>query len=208
MRHAGASTSQRLKPRLALAGSGLAAGLISSLAISGSLLLVERMSSLPVGTFYLVLVSALLQTPEYTVNTIVLGLLMHIAAGSIIGLAMSVPFIAWKRSFAASGKYAPAYGIGAGFALWAVLFLPVTYGIMLPLLDSTGGQEVISQQVSTGEVHAIATDELLAIMDRVIVGSLAFNMFYGLLAVILTRSLYEAYLRRKSAHTLVRGSKF
>jgi hypothetical protein len=188
--------SQRLKPRLAMAGSGLAAGLISSLAISGLLLLVERISDLPVGTFYLVLVSALLQTQEYTINAVALGLLMHLAAGSVIGLAISVPFIASKRSFAASGKYAPAYGLAAGFALWAVLFIPVTYGIMLPLLNSIDSEAVIRQQTPAGQVYAIATDELLAMIDRVIIGSIAFNVFYGLLVITLTRSLYEAYLRR------------
>jgi hypothetical protein len=196
MKHGSVSISQRIKPRLAMAGSGLAAGLISSLAISGLLLLVERISDLPVGTFYLVLVSALLQTQEYTINAVALGLLMHLAAGSVIGLAISVPFIASKRSFAASAKYAPAYGLAAGFALWAVLFIPVTYGIMLPLLNSIDSQQVIRQQTPAGQFYAIATDELLAMMDRLIVGSLAFNMFYGLLAVTLTRSLYEAYLRR------------
>jgi hypothetical protein len=188
--------SQRIKPRLAMAGSGLAAGLISSLAISGLLLLVERISDLPVGTFYLVLVSALLQTQEYTINAVALGLLMHLAAGSFIGLAMSVPFIASKRSFVASGRYAPAYGLAAGFALWAVLFIPVTYSIMFPLLNSIDSQQVIRQQTPAGQVSAIATDELLAMIDRVIIGSIAFNVFYGLLAVTLTRSLYEAYLRR------------
>jgi hypothetical protein len=121
---------------------------------------------------------------------------MHLAAGSVIGLAMSVPFIASKRSFAASGKYAPAYGLAAGFALWAVLFIPVTYGIMLPLLNSVDSEAVITQQTPAGQFYAIATDELLAMIDRVIVGSLAFNMFYGLLVITLTRSLYEAYLRR------------
>jgi hypothetical protein len=195
VKHVGTSTSQRFRPRLAIAGSGLAAGLISSLAISGLLLLVERISELPVGTFYLVLVSALLQTQEYAMNMAALGFLMHLAAGSIIGLALSVP-LASKRSFAASGKYAPAYGLAAGFALWCVLFLPITFGIMLPLLNSIDSQATIRQQMPAGQVYAIATGDLLTIMDRVIIGSLAFNMFYGLLTVMLTRSLYEAYLRR------------
>lgn len=53
---------QRIKPRLAVAGSGLAAGLISSLAISALILLVEKLADLPVGTFYLVLASVALQT--------------------------------------------------------------------------------------------------------------------------------------------------
>ena len=196
MKHIGTRTSQRLKPRLAVVGSGLAAGLISSLAISGLLFLVERVSDLPMGTFYLVLVSAVLQTQNYALNAAALGFLMHLAAGSIIGLAISVPFAVSKRSFATSGKYTPVYGLAAGFALWAVLFLPVTYGIMLPLLNSIDREHIITQRVPAGQVYTVAMGELVAMMDKVIIGSLAFNMFYGLLVVMLTRSLYEAYLRR------------
>ncbi|AFU60240.1 hypothetical protein Ngar_c33250 [Candidatus Nitrososphaera gargensis Ga9.2] len=197
MKHARKSTSQRFRPRLAVTGSGLAAGLISSLAISALLLLVERVSELPVGTFYLVLAFALLQTEEHTIGMVALGFLMHLAAGSVIGLAISVPFSASRRLFAAGGKYAPAYGLAAGFVLWSALFLPITYGIMLPLLNAADSQAVmIRQKVPTGEAYTVAMGELLAMMDRVVVGALAFNMFYGLLAVTLSRSLYEAYLRR------------
>jgi hypothetical protein len=186
---------QRIKPWLAVAGSGLAAGLISSLAISALILLVEKLADLPVGTFYLVLASVVLQTQAHTVDIIALGLLMHLAAGSVIGLVISIPFVVSKRLLASADRYAPVYGLAAGSALWLALFLPITFGVMLPLLNSLDSQ-LIRQQVPTGEVSSIATDELLSIMDRVIAGSLAFNMFYGLLAVILTRLLFEAYMRR------------
>lgn len=186
---------QRIKPRLAVAGSGLAAGLISSLAISALILLAEKLADLPVGTFYLVLASVALQTEAHTVDTIALGLLMHLAAGSVIGLVISIPFVMSKRLLASADRYAPVYGLATGFALWLALFLPITFGVMLPLLNSLDSQ-LIRQQVPTGEVSSIATDELLSIMDRVIAGSLAFNMFYGLLVVILTRLLSEAYMRR------------
>jgi hypothetical protein len=174
-----------------MAGSGLAAGLISSLAISGLLLLVERISELPVGTFYLVLVSALLQTQDYSAGAALLGLLMHIAAGSMIGLAISIP-LASKRI----ARYAPAYGLSAGFVLWIALFIPVTYSVMIPLLDSIENQE-ISQRTPTGKIYEVATEDLLAMMDRVVIGSLSFNMFYGLLTVMLTKSMYESYLLRR-----------
>lgn len=186
---------QRIKPRLAVAGLGLAAGLISSLAISALILLAEKLADLPVGTFYLVLASVALQTEAHTVDTIALGLLMHLAAGSVIGLIISIPFVMSKRLLASADRYAPVYGLATGFALWLALFLPITFGVMLPLLNSLDSQ-LIRQQVPTGEVSSIATDELLSIMDRVIAGSLAFNMFYGLLVVILTRLLSEAYMRR------------
>jgi hypothetical protein len=191
-----AGLSQKMIPRLELAGAGLVAGFISSLAISALLLLAERVADLPVGTFYLVLASALLQSQGHGVNTIAIGLLMHLAAGCILGLAISAPFSAVPRWFKSAAKYAPAYGLVAGFVLWLALFIPITYWVMLPLLNSVEDR-VISQQVPTGEVSEIATGDLLAIMDRLILGSLAFNMFFGLLVVILFRSISEAYMRNK-----------
>ncbi|MGI0047971.1 MAG: hypothetical protein ACREAW_00380, partial [Nitrososphaera sp.] len=161
------------------------------------ILLVEKVAQLPVGTFYLVLASALLQTQEHTLGVVALGFLTHLAAGSVMGLAIFAPFSISPKSFAgAIGRYAPAYGLAAGFALWVAIFLPVTFGMMLPLLNSIDGPAVIRQQVPSGEVSSIATGELLALMDKVIIGSLAFNIFYGLLAVLLARSLSEGYLRR------------
>lgn len=64
---------------------GLAAGLVSSLAISGLILLVERTSSLPVGTFYYVLSASI--TNSYSGNfqgAVGLGLAMHLLTGSLI----------------------------------------------------------------------------------------------------------------------------
>jgi hypothetical protein len=188
--------SRRFKPRLVVAGSGLAAGLIASLAISALVLLAEKVAELPVGTFYLVIASALLQTQEYTLGLVALGFLMHLAAGSIMGLAIFAPFSISRRSMAvANGQYAPVYGLAAGFVLWIAIFIPVTFGVILPLLNSIDDPAVIRQRVPTGQVSSIAAEELLALIDKVIVGSLAFNMFYGLLVMTLARSLSAGYLR-------------
>jgi hypothetical protein len=83
---------------LQIALFGLFAGLVSSLAISGLMLLAEKISSLPVGTFYYVLVSALTSSfSSDTQGVIALGLAMHLLAGSFIGFLMSMPFIVLRK---------------------------------------------------------------------------------------------------------------
>lgn len=186
---------QVIKPRLSVAGSGLAAGLISSLAISALILLVEKVAGLPVGTFYAVLAYAVLQTQSMSVDLIATGFLIHLATGSFLGLAISTPFCALPRWLESTGGYAPLYGLAAGFAIWLVLFLPVTFWVMLPLLSSLESR-IISQEVPTGEVASIATGELLALTDKVIAFSLVFNVFYGLLSMMLTRSIFDTQKRR------------
>jgi hypothetical protein len=182
---------------------GLAAGLISSLAISGLILLVEKISSLPVGTFYYVLVSAL--TNSYSSNTetvIALGLAVHLLAGSFLGLVMSIPFVVlrnilrdgMKSKMSFIEKYSSIYGIAFGFGLWLVIFLPITFMIVIPLLNSFEFQDImIRQRVPTGEVTSATFFELLSMMDRIIYGALAFNIFYGLLTAIMLQSFSDKY---------------
>jgi len=189
---------------LRIAYFGLVAGLISSLAISGLILLVERISSLPVGTFYYVLVSAI--TNSYSSNTetvVIIGLSIHLAAGSFLGLIMSMPFVLLrnarrndtvikKPSFIE--KYSSVYGITFGFGLWLLIFLPITFMIVIPLLESFALQDVmIRQRVPTGQIAETTFYGLLPMLDRIIYGALAFNIFYGLLTAIMLQSFSEKY---------------
>ena len=200
---------------------GLVAGLVSSLAISGLILLVEKINSLPVGTFYYVLVSAL--TNSYSSNTetvIALGLAVHLLAGSFLGLVMSIPFVLLRnirgdgmnKKMSFIEKYSSVYGIAFGFGLWLVIFLPITFMIVIPLLNSFEFQDVtIRQRVPTGEVISATFFGLLSMMDRVIYGALAFNIFYGLLTAIMLQSFYEKYSvtdtkhQRQNEADLIRG---
>jgi hypothetical protein len=182
---------------------GLVAGLISSLAISGLILLVEKINSLPVGTFYYVLVSAL--TNSYSGNTetvIALGLALHLLTGSFLGLIMSIPFVLLRnirrdgvnRKISFIEKYSSIYGIAFGFGLWLVIFLPVTFTVVIPLLNSFEFQDImIRQSVPTGQVASTTFYGLLSMMDRIIYGALAFNIFYGLLTAIMLQSFSQKY---------------
>lgn len=208
---------------LSIAYFGLVAGLISSLAISGLILLVERVSSLPVGTFYYVLVSAL--TNSYSSNTetvVIIGLAIHLAAGSFLGLIMSIPFVLLrnvsrndtikKPSFIE--KYSSVYGITFGFGLWLLIFLPITFMIVIPLLESFELQDVmIRERVPTGQTAETTFYGLLSMTDRIIYGALGFNIFYGLLTAIMLQSFCEKYsainnrYQRQNKADLIRGQE-
>jgi len=184
---------------------GLVAGLISSFAVSGLILLAEKVSSIPVGTFYYVLVSSV--TDSYSGNTqgvIALGFVMHLAAGSLIGLIMSLPSVLLRKYAGdpANNKpinfvyrYGPLYGIAFGFGLWLFVFLPITFLIIIPLLNSYENQDVIIRQsVPTGEVSSTTFFGLLSMMDRIIYGAMIFNIFYGLCTAIILQSFTQKYM--------------
>jgi hypothetical protein len=189
---------------------GLVAGLVSSLAISGLILLVEKINLLPVGTFYYVLISAL--TNSYSSNTetvVALGLAVHLLAGSFLGLVMSIPFVLLRgirgdginRKMSFIEKYSSIYGMAFGFGLWLVIFLPVTFMIVIPLLNSFEFQDImIRQRVPTGEVASTTFFGLLSMIDKIVYGALAFNIFYGLLTAIMLQSFSQKYIVTDNKH--------
>jgi hypothetical protein len=178
---------------------GLAAGFLSSIAISGLLLLVEKSISLPVGTFYIILSSAFIHSQDYySINNIVFGFVLHIMTGSIIGLVMSIPFIVLKdKSLKSLQKYAVAYGLGFGFALWLFFFIPITLWVILPILNASQDNTIIQEVPAQVDVM-FSTDKLAMLVDRIILGAVAFNMFYGLLVAIIIKALYEHRLEEQN----------
>lgn len=181
-----------------MAAYGLIAGFVSSLAISGLLLLVEKAISLPVGTFYLMISSTFIESQEYySLDKIIIGFILHIIAGSIIGLIMCIPFIVFKDKYLRSiQRYAVPYGLGFGLALWSFLFIPVTLWIILPLLDTSQERTVIQEVPAQVDVM-FTTDRVAMLVDRIMIGAIAFNMLYGLLAAIIIKTLYEESSKNK-----------
>jgi hypothetical protein len=128
---------------------------------------------------------------------------MHLLAGSFIGLVMSIPFIVVRNTTGSVAnkwtsfiqKYSSVYGLAFGFGLWLVVFLPITFIIVIPLLNSFENQDImISQSVPTGEVTSATFFGLLSMIDRIIYGALAFNVFYGLMTAILLQSFSKKYV--------------
>jgi hypothetical protein len=181
---------------LKVVAAGAASGLIGSLAVSALILLAERVAGLPMGTFYLTLVSAVSQGHDYSMYAIVQGMVLHVLAGIVLGLAISTPFAISGRAYSSLGRAAPAYGLAAGALIWAVLFLPITYGTMIPLLKSLDGQSVIRQSAPTGELSKIAVSDMLAMIDRIVYTALAFNMLFGLITVVSTKAFAQASIHR------------
>lgn len=181
---------QASRIRFRVLGIGVLAGFLASASISGLILVVEKTIDIPVGTFYLVLVSSLTQTHLESVNMIVAGLLLHLFTGSIIGAVISIPFaLRDQRILSIMHKYAPLYGLVCGVIIWAFLFVPITFWVIVPLLGDLNQNQLIVQQTPVGTSSSITVGELLSINDKILIGALVFNMFYGLVASIIVKSM-------------------
>jgi hypothetical protein len=181
---------QATRIRLRVLGIGMLAGFLASACISGLIFVVEKTIDIPVGTFYLVLVSSVTQSHVESVNMIVAGLLMHLFTGSIIGVIISIPFaIRDLRILSIMHRYSPIYGLVCGVIVWAFLFVPVTFWVIIPLLGDLDQNQLIVQQTPVGTASSITVGELLSINDKILIGALVFNMFYGLVASIIIKSM-------------------
>jgi hypothetical protein len=181
---------QNTRIRFRVLGFGMLAGFLASACISGLIFVVEKTIDIPVGTFYLVLVSSITQSHAESVNMIVAGLLLHLFTGSIIGVIISIPFALRDfRILSVMHKYAPIYGLIFGLIVWALLFVPVTFWVIVPLLRNLDQDQLIVQQTPVGTASSITVGELLSINDKILIGALVFNMFYGLVASIIIKSM-------------------
>src|ERR687885_2881673 len=129
-------TSYKVNFELKIILFGLVAGFISSIGVSTLIVMVEKVTSVPAGAFYLVLMLTITQSHTYSIYMIMAGMILHFVAGSLIGIVMVLPFAMRNdnktNALKTMEKYAPVYGLFFGFALWLVLFIPITYSMVLP----------------------------------------------------------------------------
>jgi hypothetical protein len=195
------TSSYKVNFRLKIILFGLVAGFVSSIGVSTLIVMVEKVTSVPAGAFYLILMLTITGNHLYSIYAIIVGLLLHFVAGSLIGVLMVLPILVGNGNKINSSrilhKYAPVYGLCFGFALWLVLFLPITYLMILPALNDIKDSPMITQQDPTGRVAFLVIGDVLSMQNRIIIGALAFNMFYGLVTAIILDSFYNRYLASK-----------
>jgi hypothetical protein len=171
---------------------GLIAGAISSLCVSSLILLTEKVIGIPVGTFYLIIIDALLHSSSTSVSYVTYGFILHIVTGTLLGLIIAIPFLRNKQYSLKLTKYSELYGSIFGFVIWAIFFVPISLMVVLPEISQIS--MVILQQTPTGIVSGINTNSLQETVWETIVLALPFNVFYGLVVGIIIKSFNEKYV--------------
>jgi hypothetical protein len=171
---------------------GMIAGAVSSLLISSMILLSEKVIGYPVGTFYLVIIDALLNSSSASITHVTYGFALHILTGTLLGMAMSTPFLIKRSSFQGLTKYSQLYEAIFGLSIWAILFMPVSILVVFPEINQLG--MVIFQQTPTGAIASLNTKNLQDTIWEIMFLALPFNIFYGLVAGIIIKALNEKYV--------------
>jgi len=184
--------NQTLTWRLNVLMFGLIAGAISSLCVSSLILLTEKVIGIPVGTFYLIIIDALLHSSSTSVSYVTYGFILHIVTGTLLGFIIAIPFLRNKQYSLKLTKYSELYGSIFGFVIWVIFFVPISLMVVLPEISQIS--MVILQQTPTGIVSGINTNSLQATVWETIVLALPFNVFYGLVVGIIIKSFNEKYV--------------
>jgi hypothetical protein len=171
---------------------GLIAGAISSLCVSSLILLTEKVIGIPVGTFYLIIIDALLHSSSTSVSYVTYGFILHIVTGTLLGFIIAIPFLRNKQYSLKLTKYSELYGSIFGFVIWTIFFVPISLMVVLPEISQIS--MVILQQTPTGIVSGINTNSLQETVWETIVLALPFNVFYGLVVGIIIKSFNEKYV--------------
>jgi hypothetical protein len=150
--------------------SGIIAGLTAGWAIFGFILAIDSELSLPPGTFYKMIGIAFGVSSSYAVYV---GFLLHMITGIIIGIIYSTLSANIKKLNITSVYKGLGTGILTGVVVWAILFLPLNYGIMQPTLNN-----MVDTLNPTSSEYLMAK-QLLELSSVIILGSLVLHIVFG-----------------------------
>jgi hypothetical protein len=148
--------------------SGIVAGQVAAWAIFGLFLSDDATLMTPPGTFYKMIGMALGQGPSTDVYT---GFLLHMATATAIGVVYMVISNSVRQLYIGSVFKGLATGAMTGITVWAVLFLPLHFGVMQPML-----QRLASDPSSPN--YQLATT-LVELSSTIVAGSLALHILFG-----------------------------
>ena len=150
--------------------SGIIAGLTASWAIFGFILAIDSELNLPPGTFYKMIGVAFGVDSSYAVYA---GFLLHMITGVIIGIIYCTLSQNIKKLLITSVYKGLGTGILTGVVVWAILFLPLNYGIMQPTLHN------MVNTLNSKSSENLMAKQLLELSNVIIFGSLVIHVVFG-----------------------------
>jgi hypothetical protein len=150
--------------------SGIIAGLTAAWAIFGFFLAIDSELNLPPGTFYRMIGIAFGADSSYAVY---IGFLLHMIAGAIIGVIYSTLSQNIKKLHITSVYKGLGTGVLTGVVVWAILFLPLNYGLMQPTLHN-----MLNTLDPTSSEYLMAK-QLLDLSNVIVLGSLLLHIVFG-----------------------------
>lgn len=159
--------------------SGVVAGQTAAWAIFGVFLAIDSaVLMMPPGALYKTIGMALGQG---TATDIYVGFIMHMIAATVIGITYMIISDRVRPLYIKSVFKGLATGPITGVVVWVILFLPLHFIAILPMLITTaqGAEEFVTATQLSELSDAQIADRLLEFSDSVLVGSLTLHILFG-----------------------------
>jgi hypothetical protein len=159
---------------------GAIAGLIATWSISTAVAGSELELGLPIGTFYSIIGISLGLTGN---TTAYLGFGLHILAGTVLGSIIGTIAIMLSPRSMLNPRKGTLIGIGAGVAVWLVLFLPITALLVHPAVNDI---VILSAIESKNQVFSVDINQSIR---NIALSAIIFHLVWGAIFGFVTSSL-------------------
>jgi hypothetical protein len=177
--------------RISIVAKGALAGLLASTVIALIIFIAELIIGYPHGIFYTVVSDALSIDTMISYNSTLVGLLLHLIAGTAIGVIASVPLSSMLSLLALNLERCMLYGTILGIVIWISVFLPISYLLIIPLLN-THEYELLDRNGSM-----ITSDDLKEQFNRIVYSAIGFHIQYGIIYSIILFILMRSTVKRR-----------
>ena len=171
---------------------GAFAGFLATWAISSAVVAAELILGLRISTFYSIIGISLGSNDIVSAGYIGFGL--HILVGTLIGALLGAIGIRWKEIRMFDPLKSALVGIGAGFVIWLVVFLPITTLLIQPQIQR------IVVILSMSLQQAVSADDINSAMTKITLAAIAFHMIWGAIFGFILSSLLRIRLYKIRQH--------
>ncbi len=171
---------------------GAFAGFLATWAISSAVVAAELILGLRISTFYSIIGISLGSNDIVSAGYIGFGL--HILVGTLIGALLGGIGIRWKEIRMFDPLKSALVGIGAGFVIWLVVFLPITTLLIQPQIQR------IVVILSMSLQQAVSADDINSAMTKITLAAIAFHMIWGAIFGFILSSLLRIRLYKIRQH--------
>ena len=171
---------------------GAFAGFLATWAISSAVVAAELILGLRISTFYSIIGISLGLNDIVSAGYIGFGL--HILVGTLIGALLGAIGIRWKEIRMFDPLKSALVGIGAGFVIWLVVFLPITTLLIQPQIQR------IVVILSMSLQQAVSSEDINSAMTKITLAAIAFHMIWGAIFGFILSSLLRIRLYKIRQH--------
>jgi hypothetical protein len=183
--------------RVSMVAKGALAGLLASTVIALLIFIAELIIGYPNGIFYTVISDALSIDTIIGYNSTLIGFLLHLIAGTVIGVIASIPFSNMLSLLALNLERCILYGTILGIVIWVTVFLPISYMLIIPLLN-THEYELLDRNGSM-----ITSDDLKEQFNRIVYSAIGFHIQYGIIYSIVLFMLMRSIVKHREVQDLI-----